>query len=497
MVPPKSGFPTSSNHRKVVVIGGGLGGLAAAVHLAHQGLEVLVLEKNDRIGGKLGTFSADGFTWDTGPSLLTMPHFLRELWSDLGRNLDDYLELVPLPQGCRYRWTDGTLIDTDSAFCERRDVARFLRYARGLYDLSEPVFLRHSLDQWWRQIRWKNLLRLRHLPKIASTRTMHRRVRAAFRDPHLVQLFDRFATYNGSSPFETPAAFNIIPYVEMGLGSWHVRGGLHQIVQAFERLAGEVGVKIVTQAEVTGLRRLPGGFSVESTAGHCAASAIICNEDALSAAGKYLGMAREHTVEKELARTDLSLSGFVLMLGVRGQTEGLAHHNIFFSDDYPAEFHQLFREESPADDPTIYLAVDSRTDPQRAPAGCENWFVLVNAPPDHGAIDWAAEATGYGNHVLERLGKFGLPDLRERIISRHHITPTDFRQRHNAYAGSLYGFASHGVRSAFRRPAMQVAGMPGIYLAGGTTHPGGGIPLVVQSGRIAARQLLRDFHYAS
>ncbi len=490
---PRPGLQSSAARPKVVVIGGGLGGLAAAAHLAHAGLEVLILEKTERVGGKLDSFSADGFTWDTGPSLLTMPHFLRELWADLGRNLDDYLELVRLPSAGRFHWTDGIVIDADAEFRERREVAKFLRYARGIYELTEPVFLRHPMDESRLQLGWRNLLRLRHLPKIASPRTMHGRVRTAFRDSHLVQLFDRFATWNGSSPFATPAAFNMMPYVALSLGSWYVRGGLAEIGRALERLARELGVRIATKAEVTGFRRLPGGFSIESTAGHCAGSAIICNEDALSAAGKYLGITREREVAARIARTDLSLSAFVMLLGLRGHTPGLEHHNVFFSDRHRAEFRQLFRQLKPADEPTIAVTLDARNDPGRAPDGCENWCVQVHVPPDREGLDWAAEATGYGNHLLERLRAFGLGDLRARIVSRHHLTPADFRQRHNAYAGSLYGFAAHGVWSAYRRPPMRVPEMPGIYLAGGTTHPGGGIPLVVQSGRIAARQLLRDF----
>lgn len=488
----KLGVQSSDTRRKAVVIGGGLGGLSAAVSLAHAGLEVLVLEKTERVGGKLGTFSADGFTWDTGPSLLTMPHILRELWASVGRELDDYLELIQLEVGCRYRWDDGTVLDADAEFRERKAVKKFLRYARGLYEISDEVFLHNPIEHWRRQIRPRNLLKLRHFPKIASPRSLHQRVRASFKDPKLVQLFDRYATFNGSSPYSTPAAFNVIPFAEMGFGSWYVRGGLFEIVRAFEKLATELGVRIVTRAEVTGLRRLPSGFSIESTAGYCAASTIICNEDALSAASKYLGLAREKETMRQLKRQDLSMSGFVMMLGLRGWTDGIAHHNIFFSNDYRAEFRQIFDKQTPSDNPTIYAAVDCVTDPSRAPADCENWFVLVNAPPDRKGIDWSEAATAYGDHVLERLRQFGLGDVRERIVSRHHFTPADFRQRFNAYAGSLYGFASHGMRTAFRRPSMRVKNMPGIYLAGGTTHPGGGIPLVVLSGQIAARELLRD-----
>jgi phytoene desaturase len=214
--------------KRVGVIGGGVGGLSCAALLAHAGHRVTLYERNARVGGKLNWLAEGGYTWDTGPSLLTMPYVFEQLWTRLGRRLADDLELVPLPVTCRYRWSDGTRIDEDASFWLRPDVAKFLAYARGLYDLSADAFLHHPLGEWWRQINPRNLARLRHLPKIASFATMDEVVRRFFAsDPHLVQLFDRFATYNGSSPYRTPAAFNIIAYVEAHFGGWYVKGGIY------------------------------------------------------------------------------------------------------------------------------------------------------------------------------------------------------------------------------------------------------------------------------
>lgn len=456
-------------------------------------MEVVVLEKNERIGGKLGAFEADGFRWDTGPSLLTMPDILREFWSEMGKNLDDYLSLVRLDPVCRYRWDDGTIIDEDSAFWERKDVAKFMHYARGLYEISEDTFLRSTIETWWRQLRLTKLAKLRHLPKIRTSRSMHSTVRRYFRrDPHLIQLFDRFATYNGSSPYKTPSAFNIIPYVEGTFGAWYVQGGLYRIAEAMAKLATEAGVRIVTHAEVTGFRRLPGGYALNTAAGYCAASIIVCNQDALSAATNYMGMGHQRRVERELRRRELSTSGFIMMLGVRKRHEGLSHHNVFFSGDYRREFRQLFREKRPPQEPTIYVSVDCLTEPWRAPEGCENWFVLVNTPSLRDQFDWTAEAEAYSDLVLDRLARFGFTDLREHIVTRRILTPVDLKNRVNAYAGSIYGFASHGGRNAFQRHPLQVSDLPGIYFVGGSTHPGGGIPLVVLSGDIAARKIISD-----
>ncbi len=453
----------------IAVIGAGIGGLATAALLARAGVKVTLFEKNERVGGKLGWLEEGGYTWDTGPSLLTMPHVFERLWTQLGRRLEDDLTLIPLLITCRYRWTDGTVIDEDAAFWQRPDVARFLKYARGLYEISAGAFLENPLAEWHRQLTWANLPKLRHLPKIASFKTLDQTVRRFFgHDPRLIQLFDRFATYNGSSPYKTPAAFNIIAYVEAHFGGWYVRGGLFEIARALERICREEGVEIRLGDEV---KTLPAGFD-----------ATVCNQDVLSATPRFLG--------DDPSGREMSMSGFVMYLGIAREYPHLSHHNICFSDGYPAEFRQIFAGQ-PAGEPTIYVAIHSKADPTRAPAGCENWFVLVNAPALNGQIDWSALAQSYGDRIIERLEtRFGCAGLRKAIRVRRHFTPADFETCYLAQCGSLYGFASHGVRAAFQRPAMAPKDRPGFYFVGGSTHPGGGLPLVVLGAQMAARKVL-------
>ncbi len=483
--------------KRVAIIGAGVGGLTCAALLARAGLRVTVFERNARAGGKLNWLEEGGYTWDMGPSLLTMPYVFEGLWAKLGRRLEDDLQLIPLPVTCRYRWTDGTQIDEDAAFWQRPDVARFLAYTRGLYDLSADAFLHHPLEEWWRQLRPRNFAKLRHLPKIASFATMDQVVRRFFGgDRHLVQLFDRFATYNGSSPYKTPAAFNIIPYVEARFGGWYVKGGLYEIARALERICRSAGVEFRYEQEVISTERMDNRWRLTCREAPSGASpglfdAVVCNQDVLS----FLG--HEPAMQRRVATTDLAISGFILYLGVARQYPQLSHHNIFFSDDYPVEFRQLFDERLPATEPTIYVAVHSKADPSRAPAGCENWFVLVNAPaltPD-ARVDWPALSQSYGDQIIERLEThFGFAGLREAIRVRRHFTPADFQTHYLAHAGSLYGFASHGVRAAFQRPKLQRPGAPGFYFVGGSTHPGGGLPLVCLSGQMVADKLLREQH---
>ena len=289
------------------------------------------------------------------------------------------------------------------------------------------------------------------------------------------------------SPYRTPAAFNIIPYVEARFGGWYVKGGLYEIARALARICREEGVEFRYGQEATA-RRAAGRWRVASPESAELVDAVVCNQDVLS----FLG--DEPAMRRRVADGEMSISGFILYLGVGRTYPELSHHNIFFSDDYPEEFRRLFDDRQPAGEPTIYVAVHSKADPGRAPVGCENWFVLVNAPalaPD-GRVDWAALAPAYGDRIIDRLEtRFGCTGLRAAIRVRRHFTPADFETRYLAHAGSLYGFASHGVRAAFRRPPLRRPGTPDFYFVGGSTHPGGGLPLVCLSGQMVADKVLR------
>ncbi len=493
--PPPLLMPTPSppsSPRRIAVIGAGFGGLSAAVHLCAAGHEVTVFEKNAEPGGKLHRVCDQGFTWDVGPSLLTMPHLLMELWEAAGRSLADDLELIRLPITCRYRWTDGTVIDEEAAFWQRPEVATFLKYAQGLYALSEEAFLRNPLTALPSQFKRENLERLRHFPALANPAVLDRVVRRYFTDPHLIQLFDRFATYNGSSPYRTPSAFNIIPYVQATFGGWTVRGGMQRIAVAVANLAEQMGACFRFGTQVEQLRQNAAGWEVQWGADGGQFDGVVCNQDTLSAYDSLLPhRMRKAFRRSHLKKRDLSMSGFAMLLGVGRKYAELSHHNILFSDDYPGEFHQLFKEGRPAAQPTIYVAVNSLTEPGLAPDGADNWFVLVNAPPNpEDELYWTPQrCQAYGSLVLERMAQFGFPGLQEAVRVRHDISPARFQSRSLAWRGALYGFASHGSLSAFQRPGMRPKGLRRFVFAGGTTHPGGGIPLVLLSGRIAARLL--------
>ncbi len=493
------------NNKFVIIIGAGLGGLAAAVRLATRGVRVTVLEKNSNVGGKVNIHRAAGYSFDTGASLLTMRHVLAELFQSAGRSIDDYLNIVPLDPICRYRWPDGTTLDASvnldktereiERIAGSRDVEgfrRFLADARRKYEVAERTFLSHSLNDLPKLLRPRYA---RDLAAISSWRTLHGHVRRYFNSPHLRQLFNRFATYNGSSPYRTPATFALIPYVEFGLGAWYVRGGMYELPTALARLARELNVSIRNRVEVEKILiergrargvRLMNGERIEC-------DAVLVNADAVDAYRRLIDSdARRIYTDRKLEKIEPSCSGFVLLLGTKRRYPQLAHHNIFFSSDYPAEFRSIFDERRAAPDPTLYVCASSRTDPGQAPACHENLFVLVNAPSTGGPMDWTATARPYRDLIIRRLEENGLEKLSEAIDYERIITPADFERDYHANRGSLYGISSNKLRNAYLRPPNKARDIEGLYFAGGATHPGGGIPLVLLSGKMAAELLLRD-----
>lgn len=488
--------------KSAIIVGAGLGGLACGIRLAARGVQVKIFEKNERPGGKVNLHTGGGYTFDTGASLLTMRHVVEDLFTSVGQRVEDYLTIEPLEPICRYRWADGATLDASTNLeqtlteIERiapedvQAVQGFLDNARRKYEVAERTFLAHSLNDFPKLLRPRYA---RDLAAISSWRTLSRHNARYFRSPYLRQLFNRFATYNGSSPYRTPATFALIPYVEFGLGAWYVRGGMYELPRALARLAQELGVEISTGVEIERIlveNRAACGVVTKDGSEH-RSNAVIANSDATETYSRLIPeSARRIYTNRKLARVEPSCSGFVLLLGVNRRYESLAHHNIFFSADYPAEFQAIFDDLRLASDPTIYVCATSRTDHSQAPAGHENLFILVNAPATSERTDWSREAAPYRDLIIEKLECFGLKGLGEVIDYEHRITPDDFAATYGAHRGALYGASSNSLLSAFLRPPNKARDIRNLYFAGGTTHPGGGIPLVLLSGKMAAELAL-------
>ena len=488
----------------IVIVGGGLGGLAAAIRLAGRGHRVRILEKNERVGGKLNLVEANGYTFDTGPSLFTMPWVVRELFQSVGRDADAALGIVPVDPVCRYRWPDGTQFDHRAMLAELigeitalepRDVGgllRFLAWSERIYRATAEPFLLAPFSGWRDFVTPRFL---RDAPALDPLHTLDQAVRRFFRSPYLRQVFNRYATYNGSSPYRAPATFAIIPYIEFAEGGWYLRGGMYSLARALEALARDLGVEIELGSEVmevviaggraTGVRLADGRV--------VGADRVVVNADALHALRHLVAPeARRRFTDRRLDRYEPSSSGFVALLGVDRDYPQLAHHNIFFSHDYPAEFRAIFDRQVPAPDPTIYVAATARSDPAHAPPGHLNLFVLVNAPAITARFDWQREASAYRDLIVRSLERQGLTDLGQHIRFEQLITPADFATRYHGWRGALYGPSSNSQWAAFLRPPLRSPDVGHLYFVGGAAHPGGGIPLVLLGGRAVATLIERD-----
>jgi phytoene desaturase len=488
---------------EVVVVGGGVGGLAAAIRLRAAGHAVTVCERRPRFGGKLATRTHEGFHFDIGPSLFTLPHVFDALFRVAGTSLADEVDLVPLDPQFRYHFADGSTLavpaglDASTAAVEAFSPGSgvewraFHERARAIWEISERTFFAGPMQSPVALAR--RMDRPRDLVAIDAFTTLAERAARTFDDPRLRQWLGRYATYSGSSPYLAPATLACIPHIEAAYGCWHPRGGLGTVADALVRVSQRIGVQLRPATEIAHVCVKGRGRGTRIDGVECVdgsvidADIVVANVDA---AHLYRELLPDTAADRALRKAPRSGSGFVLCLAVEGHTPGVDHHTIWFPADTEREFRQLFVDHRPADDPTIYACVSARTDPGQAPEGCENWFVLVNAPPLDGRTDWHRTAPAYGELLLDRLAARGV-ELRDRIRWRSDLTPLDIEREYRAVGGSIYGTASHGRRAAFLRPGNR-GPVRGLYLAGGSSHPGGGLPLVTMSAQIVADLVAGD-----
>jgi phytoene desaturase len=478
---------------KVVVIGGGVGGLAAAIRLASAGHAVTLLERSTELGGKLAVWEREGFTFDIGPSLVTMPYVIDECFRTAGRRLVDEVGLVRLDPQFRYRWPDGSTLDVrDDRVATAReferfapgsgeDYRRFVEHGRRIWDVSERTFFAGPMSGPLQLLR--RMRSPRDLVAIDAMRSLDRAASGLFHDHRLVQWAGRYATYSGSSPYRAPATLGCIPAIESAYGTWYPMGGLGVLRDAFVRVARAAGAELRTESDVVACATTSGRVTaVELASGEMvAADVVVANVDAHHLYADLLPDARALAKVDRAAR---STSGVVVLVGTEGTTPGIAHHSIWFSSDSRAEFAQLDAGTF-ADEPTVYACVSSVSDPSQAPPGCENWFVLVNAPSHPARLP-----DRYDDVVLDVLERRGV-SLRARARFVEVITPADIERRYRVLGGAIYGASSNGRRAAFLRPANR-GPVRGLYLVGGSSHPGGGLPLVTISARIVADMIRED-----
>jgi len=489
--------------KNCAVIGSGLGGLSAAIRCARMGLKVDLYERNTATGGKAGTFSSGGFRFDTGPSLLTMPFVLEDLFSFAGKDISSYMTLLPLEETCRYFFHDGTRIrahrDIDRFADEiemntedtGESVREYLEYCARIYSLTAELFLFndfHELSTFTDST--SSLKTLFSIHRIDPFRSVHRANSSFFRDPRTLQLFDRYTTYNGSDPYRAPATLNIIPHVEYSMGAFIVKEGVTRIPEALTDIAVESGVDLrldtgverieTIKDRVRGIRAHNSSFEYDM---------VITNADVHLTYRDLLKDTSSRPARK-YRRLEPSSSAVIFYWGVSGSFPDLGIHNIMFSADYRREFNDIFALGECPEDPTVYIYISSRFKPDDAPAGYENWFVMINAPCNRGQ-DWQAGMEKARKGVTERINRTLGIKIEDSIVSEKVVTPPDIEAATSSHMGSIYGISSNSQSAAFLRQGTRSRRYPGLYFCGGSAHPGGGIPLVLLSGKIASGLLGR------
>lgn len=484
--------------KKVIVIGSGLGGLSAAISLAQEGYEVTIHEKNPKIGGKLNVLKAEGYTFDLGPSILTLPHIFERLFERSGKKMSDYIPIRTLRPHWRNFFEDGKVVDLDPdpaiMAAEARkvgedpaNVERFLKYSADLYDLVNEGYFEQGLDD---AAGFREFYGLGKFLKFDLFRTMHGGVARHLKTRHMRDIFDYFIKYVGSSAYRSPAFMNCMATIQYRYDLWYVDGGLYHIALGLQRLMDELGITVRLNSEVTEVRKQGDRVTGLMANGEFhAADIIVSNMEVIPAYEKLL--AEDDAFMKSLEKYEPACSGLVLELGLDRKYQQLAHHNFFYSDHQKEHFKTVFQKHQLPPDPTIYLVAASRTDPTVAPDGCDCLKILPHIP----YIDDANPLTredymALKERVLDKLERMGLTDLRKHVVFEHCWTPIDIREQYNSNKGSIYGVVSDRFKNlAFKAPKQSVK-YPNLFFVGGSVNPGGGMPMVVLCGQNVAKKIV-------
>ena len=485
--------------QKAIIIGSGIAGLASALRLTKMGYDCIVLEQNEYPGGKIREFSKDGFRFDMGPSLFTMPWLVDELFGLFGETTADYFQYKKLDLSCRYFFSDDTIVnayqDSDKLVEEfknklgekEKSIKAYLDDANEIYKLTSESFIFNSLHNAW-DIQKKYIFpAIRKLNVLKPWQTMFKANKGYFKNPKSQQIFNRLATYNGSSPYKAPATLNVIAHLEHNQGAFFPSQGMASIVSSLYELARLHEIKFLFNQKVSEIIHQHNqviGVKTKNTI--LPADIVVSNADIY----KSYQLIKDLKMPKSLTEAQLSSSALVFLWGIDKSYPQLDLHNILFADNYKAEFNYLDQEPDIYGDPTVYIYISSKVVKSDAPYGSENWFVMVNAPTDSGQ-NWDEVTDKARKDIQSKINKTLRTNIEDHILIEKIIHPKEIEQATSSEAGALYGMSSNSMQAAFKRHPNFSNDIDGLYFAGGSVHPGGGIPLCLASAKIVEKLITK------
>jgi len=481
--------------KKVIVIGSGIAGLAVSIRLRTKGYDVEVYEKNDNVGGKLSDFYIDDFRHDFGPKLFTMPDLIEDIFKDAGVDIDDYFKYDKLDLACKYFWDDGYTFNAYSdnkRFIneiekkfdkEAKRVKNYISRSKKKFNLVKKIFLEKSLHKTSTYLSldaFKAIINILHLNIFITLDSLNKRY---FRDKKLIQIFNRFATYNGSSPYLTSGIMTVIQHLEHDLGVYMPQKGISDISYSLFNLAKDMGVKFHLNSEIDQiLIKNKSAIGVMVNNINHKADIVISNMDVSLTYDRLL---KGYNKPFFIKNYQPSSSAVVFYWNMNTSFANLNVHNIIFSNNQEREFEYIFNKKSIYNDPTVYICSTSKTVKEDAPDGCENWFILINSPFDNGQ-DWEIIKKELRNNIIKKINSTLKADIENNIINEKILTPIDIETETLSKFGSLYGSSSNSLQSAFVRHPNFSKNINNLYFCGGSVHPGGGIPLCLNSAKIVS-----------
>ena len=483
--------------KKAIVIGSGIGGLASAIRLSNKGYSVDVFEKNSYPGGKLTEISLGGYRFDAGPSLFTMPQLVNELFELSGKKPKEYFDYIKLDNLCNYFFEDGTVIHSSAnsnkfsqeienkTIDSSKTIKKHLKKSAFIYNATSTLFLTKSLHKIGSYFSLNTLLSILKLPFLNIFKTMNGANKARFKDEKNIQIFNRYATYNGSNPYKAPGILNIIPHLEYNMGAYFPKNGMHSITNSIYKLAIDLGVNFHFNTEIKEITTKNNNITgiLTSKGDAHKADLIVCNTD-IHYVYKYL-----LNSSKLLAKVDKqerSSSALIFYWGISRNFPELDLHNILFSENYKEEFDYIFDKKLIHKDPTIYINITAKLSKNDAPNGKENWFVMINVPSNENQ-DWNTLINDARKNIISKINRILKVDLNELIECEEILDPTSIQTKTLSYKGSLYGTASNKRNAAFFRHKNFSSTYKNLFFVGGSVHPGGGIPLALSSAKIIDR----------